>query len=397
MLLKSIYKYNSSIFYIFYILTETKFNKIKDNYNIISKQFNFKNKKYIMFYVNGDLIINNNIILHSFTYRINDNYIINTKNNYLDIINIQSFDRNNIFGNISSIDFAEIASNKILYTKFLLNMKIVDNKTIIYNTKINLNKYYNYIIKLPYSNTSTCVFYKNKNIKKKKININQCFLKEGYIIEPYNYSKGELKIMTLYGKIEYIIYYYNNKKYYISNKFTSDNNNIIKYIKPYKDKIEIFIKKIYKTINLLIQIKKHKINNELKLYNKLKIKNKVKENLITSLFYNLKIDYINTLQKYDTIDLLKLLKQSFYDYYIQNKSKFSNTLILDPYMRIDIKLPDNKNYKNIMLVELDTYSSGKGKDITNNYDFNNFYFITKIMSKHYNEYKRLVKNSILNK
>lgn len=404
-ILRCNYKNRTSIFYIFYIGVSSKIKKYLTQYQETGT-FTYNRNKYLIFYVNEDIILDTNIEVYAFSYKIDDNYILNDKNSSIwKLITMQSIDRLQMPGNFSSVDFMEIASNKIQYFKFLLDMGVVESKKVLNPNKPDFKKYKNSIIKLPYSSTSACVFFNNVNIKKKNIKVDDCYSKEGFILEKFNHSPGEFKIVTLYGKIQYLIYFTKIKKksvkIYLDNKFKCHNKQIETLVKPYIKDIEKLIKDVYHKINLLIEIKKQKIKKEEKYFEKLDIEDTKYKDLISSLFYSYKIKYLKILQKkgLPVKKLLNLVSQSFCEYYENNKTDFKNYPESDPYMRIDIKLPDNINYDKIMLVELDTYASGKSKDLvkSKNLDFGNKYYITHIMKKNYYHYREQAKHNILNK
>lgn len=403
-LLRSVYNEECK-FYLYYVGIKKDLQNLK-NIIINIGEFKYHNTIHQIFYVNKDIILEKDYKVICFSYMIScDIFFINNNKININFLIDQFYNLQIQFpGSFSSSYFNQLHSDKIQYNKFLLEKKIIDNKYILTKENLEDNNFKNMVIKLPYSDTSKCVFYKGKNIRNKPVKIKDCYTDEGGIAELFNNSVGEFKIMTLFGKIVYLVYHNVTKKkvdkIILDKDFNCENKKIENMIKPYKDQIEKFIKKIYININLLIDIMIKKINKEITLYKKLKLQ-KLNLPLMNSLFYNKKIKYISRLskKKYKTDKLLKLLNISFFEYYQQNKELFKKKEIHDPFIRIDIKLPDFINYDKIFLVELASYNSGKSKDLINDNNFDKYrndYYLTNIMKKRYEYYKNLAKNNIIN-
>jgi len=402
--LKSYYN-NGTKFYLYYIGKEKEVTDLKNRVTGIGK-FKYQNISYSIFYVEKDIQLEKDYDVTCFSYMISSEiYFINSKKDRVDKL-IEQLYKNRIEmpGSFSSYHFNELVVNRINYIEFLMEMKTIEDKYIIDSKYVNNKIVKDMVIKLPYSDTSQCVFINGTNIREKPVKPKQCFGEEGAIAEIFNYYIGEFKIMTLFGKIVYLVYHNVTKrkayKVILDKDFNCDNKKIEKSIKPYKDQIIKLIKKIYNDINLLINIMIKKIDEEIKLYQKFKLK---EENLplMTSLFYHRKIKHVEDLSKrgYKTERLLNLLDTSFFDYYIENKNLFKTVEITDPFIRIDIKLPDFINYDKVMLVELASYNSGKSKDLIggNKFDkFRNSYYITEIMKKRYSYYKKLSEKNVIN-
>jgi len=365
----------------FYILRNTyqlDIDNLEKKFNIVV-DFKFKNHYYLIFWAfkktNSLILISDNIDklkITNYLVKTEDSYILNKlfdninylfDQQYLDL----TYDQYNRDQILSSSLFNIITSNKIFYHHFFINKKLLLNTKILNLTEKEINNYNSsYILKAPYSSGSSCIKINNYSFK-------NCFIKEGVIVSKINQLtlKYELKIHTFQGNILYCVVKNSENKNIIldsnlelrRNKH-SDNNfvkSIIKNINKYKKEIILFLKKVYKLMNELILIAKFKLYYELENYIK-------PLNLSPNIFYNIdkqsKINLLKNLNIEDTetlnqyLNFLKLkphqIKEKF------KLKKFKSKDYTENYMRIDIMLPDNVNYHQISLLEIEPFACGKG-------------------------------------
>ena len=345
--------------------------KIKSNYYLIFWAFkNIKN-----FIITSDNI--KELKITDYLFKTEDSYVFKNKNTfftsidqildqqYADLV-YPKYNRDQI---LSTPLFNILTSNKLLYHKYFISKKLILNTKIDYLSRQDIINYNNsFILKAPYSSGSSC-------IKTNKFFSNSCHINDGVIVSKKNYTTQnyELKIHTFEGNILYCVVKNIKDKVIIldSNLNLRDNNNdkftndIIKNINKYKGKIYPFVKKIYQSMNQLLNIINFKLEYEMQNYI-------VPLKLNKSIFYN-----INEYSKLKVLEYLLKMKERQIDNikikeYIEflnlkpneieknfNK-KIDQTKYSEKYMRIDIMLPDYIDYQEISLLEIEPYACGKG-------------------------------------
>ncbi len=306
----------------------------------------------------------------------NINQII--KQQYLDL----SYKIYNVKQIMSSVWLNVLTSNKILYHQYFIDLGFIKNTKISLLSLTEINKYSNeYIIKAPYSSASFCIK-TNKPIRK------ECFINEGVIVSKINYSLKyiEVKIHTFQGKILYANIKNNNfieditlslnksLEYIINPEYKKSTleyiNKTTIILQKYKEEINNICLKIYNLMNEFLLIMKHKLNYELKTYI---IPLKLQKHIFYSFFNNLKINKIKELIKKELKDENKIKLYNEYINFIKLKPqdikemfklKINSDDYLDYYMRIDLMFPDNKDYKELGLLEIEPFACGKGESMS---------------------------------
>jgi hypothetical protein len=368
------------IFYCNYcIKSKYDININNKNINILSK-YNINKKHYTLFTVkkhidNLKIEINNNnnknnnknnnnnknkIELNVILSKVNDSYVMNKNkiyNNIHSIIKQQYYDRNmiNLF-TVSSITLMEITSQKIDYSNFFIENELLYNTKIVKELPTSLK---GLVAKLPYSSSRYCL-----GIYKKPPE--HCYNKEGYILQSYNKSltKYELKCHTIRGKILYaLIETTGNNAICVDKKLNIPSffdNNLQNIIKKYKKQIKDMCLTAYILMNFLVMIKKERLKIDEYYVNKYNL-NKY---LFTSLLTNTKIFELKKINKPWANDYILKLKQSDYDFGLKNNIYKKTLVESDLYMRIDFGFPDNINYFNLYINEIEPYACGKGYPLT---------------------------------
>lgn len=368
--------------YMYILKNNYLIKNLKNNYFVLTNDFKYNNKYYLIFWVkkiikNFKIITKNidNLFITYFLIKPEDSYVITKKKIYNNVNDILIQQYNDLIYKkykysqiLSTPLFNIITSNKILYHKYFIKKKIILNTTIKNLSYSDINKYNSsYIIKAPYSSSSACV-------KIHKFMSKQCYLNNGVIVSKKNYTtlNYELKIHVYNGNIIYCVVKNKYNKVIILNsklKYTLKTNDkiiidIVNNINKYCTNIITFIKKVYRLMNKLIFIIKFKLDYELNNFIKpLKLQNKI--------FYNInkkkKLNILNKKIKKE-INKKEILMIKKYIKFIKLsplkiKKKFKLNITKneysDKYMRIDIMLPDNKNYNEISLLEIEPYACGK--------------------------------------
>lgn len=381
--------YEMKYCYIYIIKSIYNFTIQKKNIKIIS-YYNYDKNYYLILWTDTNnvnlefLSYKEPIYITKFLVKTKDTYVFSenkTFTNINQIIKQQYLDLSykiyNIKQIMSSVWLNILTSNKLLYYQYFIDLGFIQNTKINLLSLNQINNYSDeYIIKGPYSSTSFCIK-TNKPIRK------ECFINEGVIISKINYSLKyfEIKIHTFQGKILYAdvrndditkdtMLSLNKSLEYIIipeyKKLTLDYiDKTTSIISKYKKEINIFCLKIYNLMNELILIMKYKLNYELEKYIK---PLKLQKYIFYSFFTNLKINKLKQLIKKlkdenkiklynEYINFIKLKPQEIKKMF---KIKIKPEDYLDYYMRIDLMFPDDKNYKEIGLLEIEPFACGKG-------------------------------------
>ena len=381
----SIDDYSNKYAYMYILRSKYKLDleNSKENFQITC-DFKIKNYYYLIFWalkeVNNFTLITDNIKdlkITNYLFKTEDSYVLRRKNvffthidqildqQYVDLV-YQVYKRKQI---LSTPLFNILTSNKILYHKYFISKGLMLN-TKIENLSTNEINNYNksYIIKAPYSSSSSCVKLGNFISR-------NCYVNDGVIVSKMNYTTKsyELKIHTFEGNIVYCLVKNIEDKVIILdselNLRENDNseytNNIMKNVMKYKKEIYPFVKEVYKNMNELLYIINFKLDYEM-------VKYIIPLKLNKSIFYNINeytklkiLEYlldiedkpVNNDKILEYIDFLKLKPDEIKNKFKINidKSKYS-----EKYMRIDIMLPDYLDYNEISLLEIEPYACGKG-------------------------------------
>lgn len=381
-------------YYYFYILcSKDPINLITDEDYVTESLFEYKDKYYLIFWVkkNKKFIYTKEKIKINIAYyliKTEDSYVIrkNTNKIFNEIVKQQysdlSYNKYNITNILSTVWFNIITSNKILYHEFFIKEKIIKNTyiTTVNNiSNINLNKF---IIKTPYSSASHCVSILKRDLPK------DCYKDEGIIIQKINKSLKdiELKLHVFNGKIMYgNIKNYNKDTDTLNedlNIISNNNQRLQKIIIKHKKEIIQLCRTIFFKMNEFIFAIKYKLLQE---YKNFIVPLKLDKEIFMSLFKQKKLKILKQKRKEDTNN--KELIEKYIKFInvepsliIKNISPITN--IMDLYMRIDLMMPDYKNYKTVSLLEIEPFACGKGfiNNIKDGIDINKSIYIRENIS-----------------
>ena len=400
----------------YYLIEDKDVKPIENDVTVIFKK-KYKNKLFFFILVVDDTYTDKNFI--DFTYQNYDKYLIGNNKplkNLDEVLYMQYLDKKHMdINNISTSYLMALTSNKLVYTQFLIdkgliyNTKIIDNKTV-------QQKFQGYVLKYPYSSTEKCVFIN-------KLKKNYCFKEEGYILQKFNDSieQLELKCHTTNGKILYIAIRIGKSFYICCDKnlvtgFKYVDNLLKKYSKEIKSLcfntylemnklVNLYKIRTLKELNILYSLLKKKTNtkNISKLNNALKNINKSNLNIepiMLSPCKNRKITLLNKIKcLFEDCDLNKgidLLIKLLEVPYSQYEGKFNESIdtIYDEYMRIDIALPDNKDYNKCYINEVEPYACGKTdiyvvrKCLVDSFEYKNEKILSRIISRNIKNYDK---------
>lgn len=361
-------------YYYFYIFrSKDKIDLIYDDDYIIESNFKYndyfylifwvkKNKKYFKTTKKIDLDIGYYLIKTEDSYMIRKNEGKTIKDiiqqQYCDI----SYIKYKIPNILSTVWLNLITSNKILYQQFFIEEKIIKNSyiTTFENAKkIDTKKY---VLKTPYSSASYCVTQYNRQLPK------ECYTEEGIIVQKINKSLKdiELKLHVFNGKIMYG----NIKNYNIDVDTIDQELNVIsknkKILQPiitkHKKDIRELCDKVFFKMNEFVACMKYKLLCE---YKNFIIPLKLDKKIFMSFFTQKKLKTLENLKKSNKNNKNNKLIDEYIEYINVEPSVIMKQMpqindVMDLYMRIDLMMPDNENYKTVSLLEIEPFASGKG-------------------------------------
>lgn len=303
------------------------------------------------------------IKIYEFLMKSEDSYVFGKTKVFTNIDQIisQQYKEYKLLGNdtLSTIYFMKLISNKIIYHKYFSATGLMKNTEIISLEKYqNTNYFDRKFLKAPYSSATYC-----SSMKKL---LPRCFIDEGVIVQTINemLSKVELKCKVIDGEI--VLINVKSVKYNALGCFSIDIKKnsfdcvsakapVSEFIEPLLTKhingIRQFAKKCFIEANILLNIYGYVKNLELKLIKKYKLNEEL-------FFSDMTQKKLNELNQNPTkfCDYIELLNKPLYEY----RDKFEKSKIIERFMRIDIMLPDDINYLDLSLIEIEPFASGHG-------------------------------------
>lgn len=325
--------------------------------------------EYIAWYCDKDIVIDD-IKVYRYAYKRHDTYIIGERKIYTNIDKIvytQGVERLAIGGEcISSVYLNELLANKVEYHLWLMDHDLIKH-TIIEQYSPN-KKYDGMYIKAPYSSGSGCVA-ENVSTLHNKI----CYTMGDVIVQKKNFSLRylELKCQVIDEKIQYILVKRIREGYICLNKdFVCTDKKLESRVRKYRDDIERICKEAFRLINHLVMIRAHKLESDnmyidqilKQIHEKDELtdleKDRIRFTLISLVTARKRTLIKNIREKYQVDIDEERLNMSLIEYHKNHNVPYDKSKS-EKYMRIDLALPDYKNYYDITVLEVEPFASGR--------------------------------------
>lgn len=356
-----------------YVCPSDVFDQIKQSatHNNVKELFYFikSNTQYTAFFVveTEQVSMYIHLIKHiiEYPYKLYDTYVMGDTrifNNIEDILICQGYDRDAYGSNCLSTTYLnELCSNKLEYVKYFAKHGLMSNTTIQ-----KYGSYPGFYVKAPYSSRSVCA-------SKGNLDQSKCYTKEGVIVQAENHmlKKYEIKCYVINGSITMTIVRLDgiNRNICVKDDMSNISPDLQNLLREYKSQIQYTCRTAFYCMNSLIKMRLDKLEHDsqeaeyvidamninINKREKLRIKY-ILTSLVNSAKYDL-IDEINT--KYNkTFDVSKFTK-NVVDYNDPLKTMHNhNVKIYDTFMRIDLALPDDRDYNRITVTEIEPLASG---------------------------------------
>ena len=273
---------------------------------------------------------------------------------------------------ISSVMFNTIAAQKLDYTQFFIDLGLMPNTYVLGpNWEEELKELEgpdkSWVIKAPYSSASLCVGL--GELPEDSL----CFDEEGVIAQKVNISLQyiEMKSHTVYADT-YIMTVDNR---YLKTNVGEDRESLFEPLKKILNvndkKIDELVHNGFMAVNALIDIKNDRRKRQVPILDRLDINNA----LFFSHLKNRKLKEIDEMDRSESLNELKrLIKLSDMKYasiymkplykqlksFADGKIKRLKVNVTEPYARVDLALPDNINFKEMYITEIESFACGKG-------------------------------------